>query len=53
MTPFWANYNYHLTMQFKPPKDPSLRSQVQADLLMAGVEVTHRILRENIYGAQE
>jgi len=25
MTPFWANYNYHPTIQFRPPKDPSFR----------------------------
>jgi len=53
MTPFWANYNYHPMMQFKPPKDPSFRSQVQADSWMAGVEEMHRILRENIIQAQE
>jgi len=53
MTPFWANYNYHPTMHIKPPKDPSFRSQVQADTSMAGVEETHRTLRENIIAAQE
>jgi hypothetical protein len=53
MTPIWANYSYHPTMQFKPPKNPSFRSQVQADSWMAGVEETHRILRENIIEAQE
>jgi len=53
MTPVRANYNYHPTMQFKPPKDPSFRSQVQADLWMAGLEETHRILSENIIEAQE
>jgi len=53
MTPFWANYNYHPTMQFKPPKDRSFRSQVQPDSWMAGVEETHRILREDILEAQE
>jgi hypothetical protein len=40
-------------MQFEPPKDPSFRSQVQADLWMAGMEETHRILWENIIEAQE
>jgi hypothetical protein len=40
-------------MQFKPPKDPSFRSQVQADSWMAGMEETHRIVRENIIQAQE
>jgi hypothetical protein len=53
MTPFWANYNYHPTMQFKPPKDPISRSQVQVDWWLEGIEETHRILRENIIEAQE
>jgi len=53
MTPFWANYDYHPTVQFKPLKDPSFRSQVQADSWIAGMEETHRILRENIIEAQE
>jgi hypothetical protein len=53
MTPFWANYKYRPTMQFKSPNDPRFRSQVQADTWMAGVEETHRILRENIIEAQE
>ena len=53
MTPFWANYNYHPTMQFKPPKDPRFISQVQADSWMAGVEEILRILQENKIEAQE
>jgi len=53
MTPFWANYNYHPTMQFKPPKDPSFRSQVRADWWITNVEETHRILWETIIEAQE
>jgi hypothetical protein len=53
MTPFWANYNYHPTMQFKPPKHPSFRSQVQADSWMAGLEETQQILQENIIEVQE
>jgi hypothetical protein len=47
----WANYNDHHTMQFKPPKDPSFIFQVHADLWMAGIEETHRILWENIIKA--
>jgi hypothetical protein len=31
MTLFSANYIYHPTMQFRPPKAPSFRSLVQAD----------------------
>jgi hypothetical protein len=53
MTPFWLNYNYHPTMQCKPPKDPSFRSQVHADSWMAGVEETHQIPWENIIEAQD
>jgi len=53
MIPFWAKFNYHPTMQFKSPKDPSFRSQVQVDSSMTGVEETHRILRENRIEAQE
>jgi hypothetical protein len=53
MTPFWANYIYHPTMQFKPPNDPSFRSLVQADSWMAGMEETNRILQENIIEAEE
>ena len=41
MTPFWANYNHHPTMQLTPPMDPSYRSQVQADLWMTAIEETH------------
>jgi len=40
-------------MQFKPPEDPSFRSQVQADSWRAGMEETHQILWENIIEAQE
>jgi len=53
MTPFWANYNYHPTMQFNPPKDRSFRSQMQGDSWMTGMEETHRIQREDIIDAQE
>jgi len=52
MTPFWANYHYHPTMQFKPPKEPSFRSQIQADTWVEGLEETHRLLRENLEEAQ-
>jgi len=53
MTPFWANYNYCPTMQFKPPKDPRFRSQVQADSGITGMEETHEIFREIIIQAPE
>jgi len=53
MTPFWANYKYHPTMQFKPAKNPSFISQVQADSWMTGMEETHQILWENIFEAHE
>jgi hypothetical protein len=53
MTTFWVNYNYHPTMQCKPPKDPRFRSQMQADSWMTGVEETQGILQEIIIEAQE
>jgi len=40
-------------MQFKCPKDPSFRWQVQAESWMAGVEETHQILQENIIKVQK
>jgi len=53
MTPFWANYHYHPTINFQPPKVPSFRSQVQPDSWMAGVDETHRILLEDINNGSE
>ena len=54
MTLVWVNYNYHPTMQFRPPpKDPSFRSQVQADAWISGMEETHQILWEKINESQE
>jgi len=52
MTPFWVNHNCHSTFQFRPPKDSSIMSHVQADLWMAGLEETHQILCMNIIEAQ-
>jgi len=52
MTPFWANYHYNPTMQFKPPKEPIFRSRIQADTWAEGLEKTHRLLRENSEEAQ-
>jgi len=53
MTPFWANYHYHPPMQFKPPKAPSnLRVEILTDVKVAGMEVTHRLLRESLLEAQ-
>jgi len=51
MIRFWANYNYHPTMQFKTPKNNSFKSTVKADWWKTGVKETHRILRENIIEA--
>jgi len=53
MTAFWVNYNYHPTMQFKPPKNAGVRSKVQADSWMAGMEETHRMLWKEIIGVLE
>ena len=53
MTRFWANYHYHPPMQFKQPKTPSnMRSEILADATVSGMEVTHRLLRESLLGAQ-
>jgi len=53
MTPFWANYHYHLVMQFKALKQPSsLNSEIQADTFAAGLEETHQALRKNLQEAQ-
>jgi len=46
MTPFWANYNYHLPMQFKPPKAPwNIRLEILADPTLSAMEETHQLLR--------
>jgi len=53
MTPFWANYHYHPSIQFKPPKVTSnLRTEIRADAMAAGLEETHRLLKENLLEAQ-
>jgi hypothetical protein len=52
MTPFWANYQYHPMMQFKPPKEPIFRSKIQADTLVEILVKSHRFLRENLEEAQ-
>jgi hypothetical protein len=54
MTPFWAVYHRHPEMQFKGPKaPPNLKSEIQADAVLEGLEETHRLLRESILDAQE
>ena len=53
MTPFWANYHYHLVMQFKAPKQPSsLNSETQADTFTADLEETHQTLSKNLQEAE-
>jgi hypothetical protein len=40
-------------MQFKPPKVTSnLRTEIRADAIAAGLEETHRLLKENLLEAQ-
>jgi hypothetical protein len=53
MTPFWAVYHRNPEMQFKTPKASSLKSETEADVLLEGLEETHRVLRENLLEAQE
>jgi hypothetical protein len=38
--------------QFKPPKVPIFRSQIQVDTWVEGLEKTHQLLRENLEEAQ-
>ena len=53
MTPFWANYHYYPSMQCKPPKVTSnLRIEIRADAMAAGLEETHRLLKEYLLEAQ-
>jgi len=53
MTPVLANYHFHPEMQFKWPKAPTIaRSEVKADVMLAGLEETHEILRQNLLEAQ-
>jgi hypothetical protein len=53
MTPFWAVYHRNPEMQFKTPKASSLKSETEADVLLEGLEETHRVLRENLLQAKE
>jgi len=55
MTPFWALYHRNPQMQFKPPLPPAshLKSEIQADVVLEGLELTHRVLRENLLDAQQ
>jgi len=53
MTPFWANYHFHPEMQFKRPKAPTIAwSEVKADMMLAGGDETHEILRQTLREAQ-
>jgi len=53
MTPCWANYHYHPSMQCKPPKVTSnMRTDVRADAMAAALEETHRLLKQNLLEAQ-
>jgi len=53
MTPFWANDHFHPGMQFKRQKAPTIAwSVVKADVMLAGLEETHEILRQNPLEAQ-
>jgi len=55
MTPFRALYHRNPQMQFKAPKPPAshLKSEIEADTVLEGLEDTHRILRENLLKAQQ
>jgi len=54
MTPFWDVSHQHPMMQFETQIAPAnLKSEIQADTVLEGLEETHRILRENQLDAQE
>jgi len=49
MTPFRANYLYHVPMQFKPPTAPSnMRSEILVNATLWGMVVTHRSVQESL-----
>jgi hypothetical protein len=53
MTLFWFNYNYHHSMQFKPPKGAShLRTSIWADAIAAGLGDTHQLIKQNLLEAE-
>jgi len=53
MTPSWANYHYHPSRQFQPPKVTSnVRTEIRANAIAARLEETHRLLNENMLQAQ-
>jgi hypothetical protein len=53
MTPFWANYHCHPVMQFTAQKQPSsIKLEIQADTIAAGLEETYQTLRKNLQEAQ-
>jgi hypothetical protein len=48
ITPFWANYLYHLVLQFKALKQQSsLKSEIQAETFAAGLNETQQNLQES------
>jgi len=55
MTPCWALYHRNPQMQFKATKPPAshLKSEIQPDAVLKGLEETHRVLRENLVEAQK
>jgi len=55
MTPFWALYHRNPQMQCKAPKPPAshLKSEIQPDAVLEGLEETHRVLRENLLEPQK
>jgi hypothetical protein len=53
MTQFWGVYHRYPKMQFQMPKASSFKSETKADILLQGLEETHRVLRENLLEAQD
>ena len=53
MSPFWANYYYHLAKKVKALKQPSnLKLDIQADTMATGLEETHQTFFKNMPEAQ-
>jgi len=53
MTPLWAVYHRHLEMQFQTLKASSLKSETEVDILLEGLEETHRVHQQNLFETQK
>ena len=51
-TPFYANYGYNHTLQFKRPKATEIRAEQEADAFVDRLHSVHEQLREHILEAK-